>query len=459
MSNFVFKTNSINNLESYYDAIVIGSGGAGLSAAIQAHELGLKVAILEKNNKLGGNTSRASSGMNAAETNIQYQQGIIDSMTKFYQETLQGGGQLNDPDMLHFFVEHAPLAIAWLKDHNILLNELTITGGMTIKRTHRPASKEPIGNFLITNLLKEITKQHINVFNNAKVVELIHNEKDFAIKLENGQLISAKVVILATGGFGASKEIIKKYRPDLLSYKTTNQDGSTGDGLKLATKIGAQLIQMNFIQVHPTAQTDNKHTYLIGEAVRGEGAILINQAAARFVNELDTRKIVANAITNLHEDGAWLILDQEIRNHVKALEFYDAVGLVKTGQTISELANAISISPQALIKTIQRWNQAIAQNNDVDYHRTTGLERPIATAPYFAIHVHPAIHYTMGGIHIDQHARVLDISGNIIKGFYAAGEVTGGLHGNNRIGGNSITETIVFGREAAIQAAKYILSK
>lgn len=147
MSNFVFKTNSINNLESYYDAIVIGSGGAGLSAAIQAHELGLKVAILEKNNKLGGNTARASSGMNAAETNIQYQQGIIDSMTKFYQETLQGGGQLNDPDMLHFFVEHAPLAIAWLKDHNILLNELTITGGMTIKRTHRPASKEPIGNF------------------------------------------------------------------------------------------------------------------------------------------------------------------------------------------------------------------------------------------------------------------------------------------------------------------------
>ncbi len=461
MAKFVFTPKRPNEIEKEYDAVIVGAGGTGLTAALQAHELGLKVAVFEKNEKLGGNTNRASSGMNAAESLVQLKHGIIDNKEDFYKETLKGGGLLNDRDMLRYFVDHAALAVSWLMEHGIELTDLTITGGMSKKRAHRPASMAPVGGYLVTGLLKQCQKEGIAIFNNAKVVKLLQdaNKKVNGIEVntEIGQsVVHAKTVLLASGGFGASKEIIKKYRPDLVNYKTTNQPGATGDGLKLGEGVGAQLMQMNFIQVHPTAQTDTDHTYLIGEGVRGEGAILVNKAGKRFVNELNTRKIVSNAITALHEDGAYLILDQEIRDHFKAIEFYDSVGLVKHGDSLTALAKTIGVDAKNLEETVAKWNKAVAAHQDAEFGRTTGMDRGIDKGPFFAIHIHPAVHYTMGGIHITPETQVLDGNGNIIKGLYAAGEVSGGLHGNNRIGGNSIAETVVFGRQAGIQMAKAI---
>ncbi|MDK7137658.1 FAD-binding protein, partial [Lactobacillus paragasseri] len=227
-----------------------------------------------------------------------------------------------------------------------------------------------------------------------------------------------KAVLLASGGFGASKEMMKKYRPDLVDYKTTNQAGATGDGLKLAEAVDAQLMQMEYVQVHPTAQTDGARTFLIGEAVRGEGAILVNRAGKRFVNELNTRKIVSNAITGLNEDGAYLIFDQGIRDHVKAVEFYDAIGLVKHGASLAELASEIGVDSSNLEATVKTWNEAVKAADDSEFGRTTGMDRGIEKGPFFAIHVHPAIHYTMGGIHITPETKVLDTNGNVITGLY-----------------------------------------
>ncbi|GFZ26860.1 flavocytochrome c [Lactobacillus corticis] len=461
MAKFVFKTSPAADLAASYDAVIVGSGGTGLSAAIQAHELGLKVAVLEKNENLGGNTNKASSGMNASESNVQYEKGIIDHNSDFYRETMKGGGQMSDPAMLKFFVEHSASAISWLKDHNIVVDELTITGGMSRKRCHRPSSLAPIGAFLETGLLKTAQDENIPVFNNVKVVGLLQAEDKsitgVEVETEAGKKqIAAKAVLLATGGFGASQEIIGKYRPDLKSYKTTNQPGATGDGLKLAEAVNAQLVQMNLIQVHPTAQTDNPRVFLIGEAVRGEGAILVNKAGKRFVNELNTRKIVSDAITGLNEDGAYLILDQGIRDHVKAIEFYDSVGLVEHGDTLADLAKVIGVDAANLEATVARWNEEVSAGDDADFGRTTGMDRGIEKGPFFAIHVNPAIHYTMGGIHINPETQVLDTNGSVIKGLYAAGEVSGGLHGNNRIGGNSIAETVIFGRQAGIMMTEFV---
>ncbi len=456
MAKFVYEAKKINEVDSAYDVVVIGAGGTGLSAALQAHELGASVAVFEKNAKLGGNTSKASSGMNAAESLVQYDHGIIDSKEDFYKETLQGGGRLNDREMLRYFVDHAPLAVDWLAEHGIALTDLTITGGMSQKRAHRPASTAPVGGYLVEGLLKNIQKEDIPVFNEAKITKLLQDEDKRIVGIEvNGtKQIAAKAVILATGGFGASQEIIKKYRPDLVGYKTTNQAGATGDGLLLAKDVDAQLIQMDFIQVHPTAQTDGERTFLIGEAVRGEGAILVNRAGRRFVNELNTRKIVSDAITGLDEDGAYLIFDQGIRDHVKAVEFYDYIGLVEHGESLAELAGKIGVDAAGLEETVAAWNGAVEKHADQAFGRTTGMDRRVTKAPFFAIHVHPAIHYTMGGIHINDETQVLDSNGKVIAGLFAAGEVSGGLHGNNRIGGNSIAETVVFGRQAGIQAAK-----
>ncbi|PEH03968.1 flavocytochrome c [Lactobacillus sp. UMNPBX5] len=458
-----FQPTSVGKLENDYDVVIIGSGGTGLSAAIQANELGMKVAVLEKEEELGGNTNRASSGMNAAETNVQLHHGVIDNVADFYHETYKDGGRLNDKDMLGYFVYHTAPAIDWLADHDIKLDDITITGGMSKKRTHRPASMAPIGGFLVKSLLKVVAQEDIPVFNKTKVTELRRADdgRVNGVKVDADgitKIINAKAVILATGGFGASKEYIKRFRPDLESYKTTNQPGATGDGLKLAENVGAELMQMNLVQVHPTVQQDNPHVYLIGEAVRGEGAILVNAEGKRFVNELNTRKIVSNAITALPEHSAYLILDQGIRDHVKAIEFYDKVGLVVHGETIEDLAKKINVDLSNLKQTVATWNQAVENHDDAEFGRTTGMDRGITNPGFFAIHIAPAIHYTMGGIHITPKTQVLDGNGDIIKGLFAAGEVAGGLHGNNRVGGNSIAETIVFGRQAGQQVALYARS-
>lgn len=459
---FQFQPSSIDTLQSHYDVVIIGSGSTGLVSALQAHELGLKPVILEKMAKIGGNTTRASSGMNAAETNVQLHHGVVDSYEEFYDETLKGGGNLNDPDLLQYFSTHAALAIDWLADHGIRLEDITITGGMSKMRTHRPASMAPIGGFLVTELLKQIQDQQLPLFTEVTVTRLNKDEADtvngVTVTLPDGAQtqINAGAVILATGGFGANESMIETYRPDLKGYKTTNQPGATGDGLKLAQAAGAALVQMDQIQVHPTVQQDNPHAFLIGEAVRGEGAILVNAAGQRFVNELDTRKVVSNAITALPAHSAYLIFDQGIRDRVKAIEFYDSIGLVVTGDSLTELAQSLKIPSEQLADTVATWNAAVDENEDPQWSRTTGMDRQITEGPFFAIHIAPAVHYTMGGVRANHKTQVLDENGQVITGLFAGGEVVGGLHGNNRIGGNSIAETVIFGRQAGQQVFEYI---
>lgn len=172
MAKYVFQPTDIKELKDQYDLVVIGSGSTGMTAALQAHELGLNPVIFEKMANFGGNTNRASSGMNAAETNVQLKHHIVDSYEEFYEDTYRGGGELNNKEMLQYFTTHGALAIDWLADHGIHLDDVTITGGMKIKRTHRPGSMAPIGNFLVTELLKLIEKEEIPVFNNVHVDKL-----------------------------------------------------------------------------------------------------------------------------------------------------------------------------------------------------------------------------------------------------------------------------------------------
>ncbi|MCH5461876.1 flavocytochrome c [Lactobacillus sp. LC28-10] len=461
---FHFQPTPLTRLRKHYDVIVIGSGAAGMTAAIQAHELGLSPVILEKMDKLGGNTNRASSGMNAAETNVQLKHHVVDSFQEFYDETLKGGGGQNNTELLKYFSEHAALAIDWLADHDIQLDEITITGGMSKMRTHRPHSLAAIGGFLVTELLKQVQKARIPLFSGLKVTELTTDDdgKVTGVRATTGKQsgpLTADAVILAAGGFGANQDMLAKYRPDLKGMETTNQPGATGDGIKLAQALGAKLVDMDQVQVHPTVQQDTPHAYLIGEAVRGEGAILVNKHGDRFVNELDTRKNVTAAIDGLNENGAYLIFDQGIRDRAKAVEFYDSIGLVHTGQSLDDLASQLGFDAATLKQTVSDWNTAVADQNDSAFNRTTGMDRDISTAPFFAIHIAPAIHYTMGGIAINHKTEVLNEDGKAIKGLYAAGEIVGGLHGNNRIGGNSIAETVIFGRQAGEQVFNYINEK
>ncbi|OCG26574.1 flavocytochrome c [Gilliamella sp. wkB108] len=442
-----------------YDIVVVGSGGAGLAAAIQAHDLGSNVVIVEKMSIIGGNTNKASAGMNAAETKFQKLKGIVDSKDLFYKETMIGGKNKNNPDLLRYFVEHAPDAIDWLDNNGIELSGITTTGGMSIDRTHRPESGTAVGGFLISGLVKNINKRGIEVMLDTSVTEILtENHKVIGVKAvdEDGtiQTIKAKAVIIATGGFSANKQMVEKYRPDLKGFVTTNHKGATGSGIMILEKLGAGTVDMSEIQIHPTVEQTT--SYLISESIRGGGAILVSQAGKRFVNELDTRDKVSAEIIKLPEHYAYILFDQQIRVENKSVEEYVSHDLVIQGATISELAQKLSIDAQSLTKTVERYNQFVDKKQDQDFGRTTGMRHQICKSPFYAIKIAPGIHHTMGGVTINTQTQVLDTDKHVIQGVFAAGEVVGGVHGANRIGGNAVADIIIFGMQAGKKASDYI---
>ncbi|WP_205408749.1 flavocytochrome c [Enterococcus timonensis] len=448
-----------STMEDQYDIIIVGSGGAGMSAAIEAKDAGLNPVIFEKMPVIGGNTNKASSGMNASETKFQAAEGITDSNQAFFDETLAGGHGTNDQEMLHYFVDNSADAIDWLDSLGIRLNNLTITGGMSTKRTHRPEDGSAVGEYLVTGLSKNVQEREIPIFVNSDVLGLIEKDDqvtgiEVSVEGQDAKKINGSAVIVATGGYGANSEMIESVRSDLKGVVTTNQEGSTGDGIKMIEAVGGYTVDMDQIQVHPTVQQDKG--VLIGEAVRGEGAILVDATGKRFVNELDTRDNVTAAINNLPEKSATLIFDQGVKDRATAIEFYQEQGYVVEGTTIEELAEKMEMPAANLTATLSTWDQAVKNQDDAEFGRTTAMENDLSHGPFYAITIAPGIHYTMGGVKINTKTEVLKTDGSSIPALYAAGEVTGGLHGENRIGGNSVAEIIIFGRQAGVQAAEYV---
>ncbi|WP_334075061.1 MULTISPECIES: flavocytochrome c [Paenibacillus] len=451
-----------DQLKDSYDIIIVGAGGAGMSAALEAKASGMNPVIFEKMPVAGGNTTKSSSGMNASQTKFQKEQGIEDSNDLFYEETLKGGHGTNDKEMLRFFVDHSAEAIDWLDSIGIRLNNLTITGGMNEKRTHRPEDGSAVGQYLVSGLVKNVQEQGIPLFVNADVKEITQQDgKVNGVKVLFNQAdektITAKAVVVTTGGFGANMDMISKVRPDLKGYVTTNQIGSTGDGIQMIEKLGGTTVDMDQIQVHPTVQQEK--SYLIGEAVRGEGAILVSSEGKRFTNELDTRDKVTAAINGLTEKSAYLVFDSGVKSRAKAIAQYEKMGFVIQGDTVEALAKAMNVPADQLQKTLDTWNSAVKNKKDAEFGRTTGMDNDLSGAPYYAIKIAPGIHYTMGGVKINTNTEVLNKEGKAIPGLFAAGEVTGGLHGQNRIGGNSVAEIIIFGRQAGIKSAEFVKGK
>lgn len=445
-----------SSLKKSYDVIIVGSGGAGMTAAIEAKDAGMNPVILEKMPMAGGNTSKASAGLNASETSVEKAQGITDSNDKFYEETLKGGGGTNDKELLRYFVDHSAAAVDWLAQNDIVLDNLTTTGGMSVSRTHRPHDGSAVGAYLVKGLEENISKRDIPVFVNSDVTKI--NEKDgkvsgVEVKIEGEtKQVDSKAVVVTTSGFGANQKMIAKYRPDLKDYVTTNAAGSTGDGIEMISALGGALVDMDKIQIHPTVF--QKTGYLVSESIRGEGAILVNKEGKRFFNEMDTRDKVSAA--ELKQDGkyAYAIFGEGTKDKVKAVDQYISKDMVVEADNVEELAKKLDIKPEELNATVTKWNKAVADKKDSEFGRTTGMTNDISGKVY-AIKVAPGIHHTMAGVKINTQKQVLKEDGQPIKGLYAAGEVTGGLHGGNRIGGNAVADIIIFGRQAGQESAKY----
>ncbi len=439
------------------DIVIIGAGGAGLTAATEAASKGKKVIVVEKMGNAGGNTISATGGLNASETSIQKKLGIEDSNESYYEDTMKGGYNKNNPDLVRNMVEKSAETVDWLISIGADLTDVGKMAGSSNKRTHRPQGGAAVGAHLVPVLEAAANKAGAEIRYNAKVVEILKDKNGAAcgvkVSARNGEYkIAAKAVIVAAGGFGANPEMVVKYKPELAGFGTTNHKGATGDAFALMEPFNAALTQMDEIQTHPTVVPGNGT--MITEAVRGNGAIMINREGKRFCTEMATRDVMSKAILEQTGKTAYLFFDQDVRESLKAIEGYVKNGLLTQADTIAELAQKLSIPADALEAELAAYAEIQASGNDPLGRKANEMPRPLTKGPFYAVEVGPAIHHTMGGVVINTKAEVLDTNGNVVPGLYAAGEVTGGVHGGNRLGGNAVADICVYGKIAADTAVE-----
>ncbi len=453
----VDETESVQLEDRETGIVIIGAGGAGLTAAIEAAMNGAEVIVVEKMPIVGGNTKYATGGLNAAETTSQEALGIEDTVEIFIEDTMVGGGNLNNPELVRVLAENSAGTVEWLQGIGADLSDVGRMGGASVNRTHRPAGGAPVGSHVMDVLHAKAIELGVEIMLNSEVVEVLGDgtaANGVVVKTAEGTFnINAKAVIIATGGFGANNDLVASYDPALKGYGTTNHPGATGDVTEFAKAFDVAYVDMEQIQTHPTVMPSNN--YMITEAVRGNGAILVNREAERFVNELETRAVVSDA--QLAQTGAssYLMFDQSVRESLSAIEGYYKKGFLVEGATLAELAEKLEMDADTLVATFETYNGYVSGGTDEAFARQD-MPRELAVGPYYAVEVAPAVHHTMGGVMITVGGEVVGADGEVIPGLYAAGEVTGGVHGNNRLGGNAMADITIFGRIAAQNAVEYI---
>lgn len=454
--------------EQTYDVVVIGAGGAGFSAALEAKQAGASVVLLEKMPSVGGNTLISGGEMNAANTWVQEKMGIKDSVDLFVEDTLKGGDNVGDPEMVRVLAENATAAAEWLKNDikvNFLEDNLFQFGGHSVKRALIPEGHT--GAELITKLKTKLDEMGIDLKTNTKADKLLADESGKVTGVEatgaNGSKITFhanKGVVIATGGFGSNVEMRKQYNPEFdEKYMTTDAPGSTGDGIVMAQDLGAALTNMESIQTYPVCNPETGVISLVADS-RFDGAILVNQSGKRFVEELERRDVISRGILAQSGGYAYQLWNQDIGDISKTAEVhkdeYDMLvkqGVLYKADTLKEAAEFFKIDPEKLQETIDRVNKFAKAGKDEDFNHRAGL-KDMSKGPYYIQKAVPSVHHTMGGLVINKTTQVMNEKGEPIPGLFAAGEVTGVIHGTNRLGGNAIADAITFGRIAGQEVAK-----
>jgi len=455
------------------DVIVVGTGFAGLSAAIEAFNAGASVLVLEKMKGPGGNSLISDGGVAAAGTAGQNSAGIIDSADVMYSDMMRAGLGINQPELVRTLVDQSAEAYEWSKKFLGVkyLDRIDIFGGHSVPRCF--TAENISGVTIIKQLMKKVRELSIPVHfqnilkdfvidKNSGVPGVIVQD-NYNFKSRDGGSLryikAKKSVILATGGFGSDVGFRSAQDPRLNeSIKSTNQPYSTAEGLKSGLKAGAAPVQLSHIQLGPWASPDETgygDGPAFSEYILFQYGLLVDPASGkRIVNELADRKSLSDRILEIGypcigiADSA--AVDESGWNIDKCLK----KKVVKTFNSIESLADAYHINKKQLELTIQRFNMFVEEKKDRDFNKPIlDTAREITKPPYYAIRLWPKVHHTMGGLRINAKAQVLDLDGEVIKGLFAAGEVTGGVHGASRLGSCAITECFVFGRIAGKNAA------
>ena len=456
---------------SSYDVVVVGAGGAGFSAAIEAKNAGANVVLLEKMPAVGGNSLISGAEMNAAKNWVQPKLGINDDSPELHAEdTYKGGDMKGDMKVINVMTHNALDAALWCRDYLGVRFEddnLFFFGGHSRKRALIPVGHT--GTEFITKFQAKADELGIPVITNMKMTDLIL-DKDGRVSGVKATMNGAEYtfnakggVVLATGGFGANKEMVKKYNPKIDErFMTTDAPGTTGEALYIAEKAGAELVNMGYIQTYPICDPISGVIELIADS-RFDGAIMLNQEGKPFVEELDRRDVLSEAILNQTGGYCWVLwndnigkISNTVGTHTTEYEAFTKQGIMATCDDLKCIADFTKIPFDQLKKTVDRVTSMAGKGNDKDFHHRGGL-MDMSQGKYYVIKAVPSTHHTMGGIRINEKAQALTKEGKVIPGLWAAGEVTGVTHGTNRLGGNAYTDIIVFGRiagKAAAEAAK-----
>lgn len=448
-------------VEKDTDVVVIGGGGAGFAAAVSAKEAGANVILVEKLASVGGNTLISGGEYAAPANDIQKEEGIEDSKELFAKDVEEAGG---NPELIKVLADKATEDAYWLRDDIGVewLDSLMFFGGHSVKRSLIPAAHT--GNELIKNYLKKAEELGIEVLTETDVKEILSKDgKVCGIKAEtkDGELVvNAKSVVVASGGFGANADMCYENDKEIDEHVlSTNSPGATGDGILMAEKLGADTVDMDKIQLYPVCDVETGKLLYCGDTRLVGGALLVNKEGKRFVEELGTRREISMAIKAQTDYVGYVLWDETSNektgtmksNPEEAKSLFDR-GLMVKADTLEELADHFGIDKDALLETVKTFNENSAKKEDPEFNlRMLGWQ--VKDAPFYMMKAAPAVHHTMGGLKINTDAQVLNKDGEWIDGLYAAGEVTGGIHGSNRLGSVAMADITVFGRIAGENAA------
>ena len=456
------------------NVVIIGGGGAGLAAAVSALENGATVTIVEKLGYLGGSTNVCGGAFNASGTKYQKALGIEDNPQKHFEQTMKGGHDTNNPELVHYLADHATETLGWLEGMGLVVNpKVGAATGALYQRSHYP---DPAGGHTYVATLEYGDRVHVLL--ETKALNLIEeNGRVVGVEAQNhGKTVKVygdKGVIVATGGFGANIEFRQKFNTGIWKEAKLDKEigcsnisaAAQGDGLIMAEKVNANLIGLADIQVHPNGTPGTG--LMLDIKTSGRNRLFINKNGDRFVDEGAPRDVLSKAVFAQPGQTYWLLQnhlrypDENKIDLLSGRKMKDMLeqGRVQKAETLEEAAKMMGVDYNHLKAAVDEYNQVASHKVETDrfgFKANHTDDRPMTEGPWYFARKVPTIHHTMGGIQINTDAEVLDKNGKVIPGLYAAGEVTGGVHGGNRLGGNAQADIVTFGRIAGQTADAFL---
>lgn len=438
------------------DAIVVGGGLAGLAATQRLAEHGRRVALVEKRDRLGGSSAMSGGWFALSGTALQRQSGVEDSGELFLADMLETGGGFADEVLLRALVDRQAMAVDAIDHSGAWTEELKVSAGMTVARAHLIR----IGD-LLAHLENEAIAAGAVILPGLTATGLVADgSRVVGITSENGVLMADSGVVVASGGFSRSRELLELFVPDQAAAMPYGGLGNTGDGLRMAWMLGAGLADIGHVAGTYGQHADTKddeHELLTANYL---GAILVNARGERFADESESYKVLGSAVLGQPGRMAFQIFDAVVRARSRPgvplsdMERLEELGHLVSAPTISALARELGIPPERLEGTVAQYNEGVSGRNEDRFGRTglvngVGTLTPVAAGPFYAYAAVTAMTSTYGGLSVAADCSVTRVDGSRIEGLYAVGEVVGGFHGASYMTGTALTKALVFGFVAA----------